>query len=63
MENLLIKILLNLKLDMFLKITLLNDTIKNIALGIPEKAIDLNKANRALELSNLINDFKISKSN
>ena len=41
---------------------LLNDTIKkNIALGVSEEEIDQNKVNRALELSNLINDFKPSK--
>ncbi|WP_440680914.1 ATP-binding cassette domain-containing protein [Candidatus Pelagibacter sp. HIMB1623] len=41
---------------------LLNDSIKkNIAIGIPENEIDKTRVNRALELSNLINDFKISK--
>ena len=41
---------------------LLNDTIKkNIALGVPEGEIDQNKVDRALEFSNLINDFKSSK--
>ena len=41
---------------------LLNDTIKkNVAFGISEEEIDQNKLNRALELSNLLNDFKSSK--
>ena len=41
---------------------LLNDTIKkNIALGTEDDEIDLKKVNKALELSNLVYDFKHSK--
>jgi ATP-binding cassette, subfamily B, bacterial PglK len=41
---------------------LINDTIKkNIAFGILEEEIDQNKLYKALELSNLLNDFKSSK--
>lgn len=41
---------------------MLNDTIKqNIALGIPDDEVDLKKINKAVELSNLIYDFKHSK--
>lgn len=41
---------------------LLNDTIKkNIALGVHNNDIDLKKINKAIELSNLKSDFKLSK--